>query len=136
MLVVAGAETQADVGPPEPARTACMGASDGATCTLDGKPGTCHGPHPSRMYCQTDKPPSDGSAAGAGSTTHATNNTGAGASGSGSATAADPSASAPSPGHKRGCAVSDAGSASLIGLAIVALGLRRRRRARPALPAR
>jgi uncharacterized protein (TIGR03382 family) len=41
----------ADIGPIEPARQICMGSAAGAPCEIDGKKGTCQGPHPSRMYC-------------------------------------------------------------------------------------
>lgn len=47
---VAG-QARADVGPIEPAREICMGQAEGSPCKIDGRAGTCHGPHPSRMYC-------------------------------------------------------------------------------------
>lgn len=51
-----GGAARADIGPMEPARSICMGKSDGAACTIDGKAGTCQGPHPSRMYCTVGGP--------------------------------------------------------------------------------
>jgi MYXO-CTERM domain-containing protein len=51
-ICLAGARSaRADIGPPDPARKICMGSSEGSPCKIDGKAGTCQGPHPSRMYC-------------------------------------------------------------------------------------
>lgn len=51
-ISLAGARSaRADIGPIEPARKICMGSSEGSPCKIDGKVGTCQGPHPSRMYC-------------------------------------------------------------------------------------
>jgi MYXO-CTERM domain-containing protein len=149
----------ADIGPRDPALRICSGLREGAACTIHGKPGTCHGPHVSRLYCDPKQPPSEGSgsaAADPGSGSAATGSGSAAADpGSGSAAAdpgsgsaaADPghgsaaagSAQAPdpgnaepatTPGHKRGCAVADPGSAAGVGLAFAALAWRRRRRSR------
>ena len=83
----------ADIRPPDPARKACMGLPEGAACTIDGKAGTCHGPHPSRISCQPGTSPTQGSgsaadtgAAGAASGTSGTaSGTGNAASGTGNA---------------------------------------------------
>ncbi len=135
MLAAGATRGAADIGPVDPARRACAGSPENGPCTLDDKPGTCHGPHPSRMYCDTDKPPSQGSGSAAGSAAGSAG-TPAGntvtsvpsyqpPAGSATGSAAEP---APSPGHKRGCAMTEPGSAALVGLAVVALGWRRRRR--------
>src|SRR4051812_50115996 len=63
LVAVAGVDpARADIGPPDPARKACMGLREGAACTFDGKPGTCQGPHPSRMSCIVSAPDPSGSA--------------------------------------------------------------------------
>jgi MYXO-CTERM domain-containing protein len=131
VLASTALDATADIGPPEPARKACAGLSEGAACTLDGKAGTCHGPHPSRMYCQPGQPPSQGSgsaAAGSGNAGPLVSS-GTGSAAAGSAQPSDPGNAepAPTPGHKRGCAVAAPGSAALVGLVVAALALRRRR---------
>lgn len=56
--VLGGASAaRADIGPIEPARKICMGSAEGSPCKIDGKAGTCQGPHPSRMYCTPGKEP-------------------------------------------------------------------------------
>lgn len=77
----------ADIRPPDPARKACMGLSEGAACTIDGKAGTCHGPHPSRISCQPGSPPSQGSGS------PASEPSGGAASGTGNAPASGTAAS-------------------------------------------
>jgi len=115
----------ADVGPPRPARSACMGLAEGQACTIDDKAGTCRGPHPSRLTCQPERPSSEGSGSAVGGT-------GSG-SAAGSATT-DPASANPEPatppGHKRGCAVASPDTAAPVGLALAALAVRRRRRSR------
>jgi MYXO-CTERM domain-containing protein len=112
----------ADVGPIDPARKICMGLPTGTDCMYEGKKGTCQGPHPSRMYCVTNA----GSASNAGS---AETNAGSAESNAGSAQGGETTKpqEAPTPAKQRGCAVADPGSAAMIGLALVALGARRRR---------
>jgi hypothetical protein len=107
-----------------------MGLADGAPCTLDGKAGSCHGPHPSRMTCQPGQPSSQGpgdAAAGSGAGSAAGSATGSAA---GSATGGDAVDHAPSnpepaaaPGHKRGCAVATPGSAALVAHAYLELAV-------------
>ena len=53
----AAKEASADIGPIEPARRICMGQAAGAPCEIDGRAGTCQGPHPSRMYCTPMREP-------------------------------------------------------------------------------
>lgn len=111
-----------------------MGLAEGAACTIDGKAGTCHGPHPSRMYCTPGPAPNQGSASAVTGSGSAGSGSGSGAAGSaqpsaaGSAQPSTPSdpEPAPTPGHKRGCAVADPGGAALAGLAFAALVWRRR----------
>jgi uncharacterized protein (TIGR03382 family) len=131
----------ADIGPIEPARQICMGQAEGAACTIDGQPGVCHGPHPSRMYCTPMKtPPTPDSGSGS-----------AAAAGSGSATATEPAPVKPAvtsgsgattvvpatvskPPRKTGCAAGGDFSDGNVGLTAMLLGLlvtlRRRRGAR------
>jgi MYXO-CTERM domain-containing protein len=120
----------ADIGPRDPARQACTGLAEGAACTIDGKAGTCHGPHPSRMSCDPGQPPSQGSGSAAAATTGSAAAVADPAAGSAQAAAPASPDPAPTPGRKRGCAVADPGSATLVGLALAVLGWRRRRRPR------
>ncbi len=123
MSMFAVPASRADVGPIEPARQICMGKSAGEPCEIDGKSGTCQGPHVSRMYCTPGPAPSPAADPAKPQPAPA---------------AQDPAQPTPPPAnpetpprHKGSCAAAEPGSA-LLSLAVVSLFAvgRRRRRAR------